>query len=229
MSSYPNTDVFIPAHLQESRSTPLKRTFAVLTVCTAQHEGTFQSGEAVRENTVCYNTCSSAWHSESLSSNNTGRWTTSRASVEKKVKQMTSDIRRASKKSCLSSSGESRVVYSSFGPTAVRVIKGMAWFVWLIDNLNSHLMFCLTTPEASPFCRLGFNGWTAPILRSLSVPVSHQVLSAFDTSVELFPPVGFPYCYFWEISDLQHNLRLFSFSLTVIKPPCTPNHLSVWY
>lgn len=190
MSSYPNTDIFIPAHLQESRSTPLKRSFAMLAVCTAQHEGTFQSAGAGRENTVCCNTCSSARPSESLSSNNTGRWKTSKASVEKKGKQMTSDIKRSSKKLCPSSCGESRIVYFSFGPAAVGVIKGMAWFVWLIDSVNSHLMFCLTTPEASLFCRLGFKGWTAPILRSLSFPLSHQVLSAFDTSVELSPLRG---------------------------------------
>lgn len=28
----------------------------MLTVCPAQHEGTFQSAKSVRENTVCYNT-----------------------------------------------------------------------------------------------------------------------------------------------------------------------------
>lgn len=153
MSSYANTDMFIPAHLQESRPTPLKRSFAMLSVCTAQHEGTFQSEEAVRENTVCCSTCSSTRPGESFSSNNTGRGTTSRASVGKKVKQITSDIKRASKKLCLSSCGESRVVYSSFGPAVVGVIGDMAWF----DSLTTWTATsCFVRPHQKPAC---FAGW----------------------------------------------------------------------
>lgn len=66
-SSYPDTDVFTPAQL-----CPLKRSFATLTVCTAQHEGIFQSAEAIKENAVYYNTCSSTRHDEHSSSSNTG-------------------------------------------------------------------------------------------------------------------------------------------------------------
>lgn len=115
----------------------------MLAVCTAQHEGTFQSAEAVRENTVCCNKRKySLLQQEKIQSAATraplqdlvspfpptiqGGEQQVEPLLEKKVKQMTSDIKRASKKLCLSSCGESRVVYSSFGPAAVGVIKGMA-------------------------------------------------------------------------------------------------------
>lgn len=65
-SSYPDTDVFTPAHL-----CLLKRSFVMLTVCTVQHEGIFQSAEAIKENVVYHNMCSSARYDKHPSSSNT--------------------------------------------------------------------------------------------------------------------------------------------------------------
>jgi len=129
-SSYSNRDVLLPAHL-----CPLRRSFATLTVCTAQPEGNFQSAEAIKENVVYYNTCSAGRCDKPPSPSSTGGGPTSRASVGKKVKQVISNIRRASpKKLCLSSSGESQAVYSFFGPTIVGAITGS----------KNHSLICLT-------------------------------------------------------------------------------------